>query len=158
MKKHIMNKADRQISGQAAMELLCRGRQGTLCLNGDEGYPYGVPVNYVVADGKIYIHSSLRGYKTDCIKADDKCCLSVIVSCDICPMKMTAYYESVIVTGKAVLIEDEAEKRRALEGIVTVLGAGHEAVGFDMIERLLDRTAIIRIDAEEISGKVHCRQ
>lgn len=36
-----------EIDTDAAKELLLSGRRGVLAVNGDDGYPYAIPINYV---------------------------------------------------------------------------------------------------------------
>ena len=67
-----MYKKERQMSAEATAAIFSKGNHGTLAVNGDDGYPYAVPVNYVYDGGKIYIHSAKYGYKIDAVKRDDK--------------------------------------------------------------------------------------
>ena len=153
--EHKMNHAERQLSPEATMETLKRGDHGTLSVNGDDGFPYATPVNYIVVNDKVYIHSAPYGYKMECLKRDPKCCFSAIVSAEIVPSKITAYFESVIITGKITMVEDVAEKRAALEAFVTQKHPGYEEVGFKMIDAQIDKTAILRVDADAITGKAY---
>ena len=63
----------------AAKELLQCSRRGVLAVNGDDGYPYAVPVNYFYDSdaGKIYFHGARTGHKVDALKASDKVCFTV---------------------------------------------------------------------------------
>ena len=45
--KREMYKKDRQMSAEAVEKAFAAGNHGTLAVNGDDGYPYAVPVNYV---------------------------------------------------------------------------------------------------------------
>ena len=62
----------------AAKELLQCSRRGVLAVNGDDGYPYAVPVNYFYDSdaGKIYFHGARVGHKVDALKASDKVCFT----------------------------------------------------------------------------------
>lgn len=55
-----MNHAERQLSTEQAQALLAKGKEGVLSVNGDNGYPYAVPVNYVYQDGAD-LHPHLQG-------------------------------------------------------------------------------------------------
>ena len=48
-----MYKEKRQLSAEETQALFVKGHHGILSVNGDDGYPYAVPVNYVFIDGKI---------------------------------------------------------------------------------------------------------
>ena len=60
-------KEKRQLSAEETQALFAQGHHGILSVNGDDGYPYAVPVNYVFIDGKIYIHSALSCKNIACI-------------------------------------------------------------------------------------------
>lgn len=153
--EHNMHKAKRKLSAQETLAILKKGDHGTLSVNGDQGYPYATPVNYIVVNDTVYIHSAPYGYKIECLEKDAKCCFSAIISAEILPSKITATFESVVITGKIAFVEDRAEKRAVLEAFVTQKHPGYEELGFNMIEKGIDKTAILRVDAEEISGKAY---
>ena len=74
-----IRKKRNKIEDSAAEELLRNSRRGVLAVNGDEGYPFAVPVNYYYDDaqGKIFIHGGKAGHKVDALKRDDKVCFTV---------------------------------------------------------------------------------
>ena len=55
------------------------GRRGVFAVNGDNGYPYAIPINYIydADDGKIYFHGAKAGHKIDAIRTCDKVCFTV---------------------------------------------------------------------------------
>ena len=52
-------------------------------------------------------------------------------------------------------MEDPAEKRTVMENFVTQKHPGYEELGFRMIEKQLDKTAVIRIDPISMTGKAY---
>ncbi len=64
------------ISEEAAKELLLNEKRGILAVNGDDGYPFALPVNYFydMENGKIYFHGAKVGHKVDSLKKSDKVC------------------------------------------------------------------------------------
>ncbi len=153
--EHKMHKASRQLSDAETMEILKKGDHGTLSVQGDDGYPYATPVNYIVVDGKVYLHSAPYGYKIECLQRSPKCCFSAIISAQIIPSKITAAFESVVLTGTAVFVTDQAEKRTVLENFVTQKHPGYEELGFKMIDKQIDKTAVIRLDPVSLTGKAY---
>lgn len=149
-----MHKIKRQMTDEAAKAAFEAGHHGTLSVNGDDGYPYAVPVNYVYVDGKIYIHSAKVGYKIDCLKRDSKVCFSAILDAQVVPRMVTARFTSVVAFGRATLVEDEAERYMALKAFVDRLcGPGALTEGMDFLEKTIARTAVIRVDVEQLTGK-----
>lgn len=153
--EHKMHKASRQLSDAETMEILKKGDHGTLSVQGDDGYPYATPINYIVVDGKVYLHSAPYGYKIECLQRSPKCCFSAIISAQIIPSKIIAAFESVVLTGTAVFVTDQAEKRTVLENFVTQKHPGYEELGFKMIDKQIDKTAVIRLDPVSLTGKAY---
>ena len=46
--EHKMHKAQRQLSDADTMAILKKGDHGTLSVQGDDGYPYATPINYII--------------------------------------------------------------------------------------------------------------
>lgn len=74
-----MRRHRQMISEEECIELLKSETRGVLSLIGDDGYPYGIPMNhyYSEADGKIYFHGAKEGHKIDALKRCDKACYTV---------------------------------------------------------------------------------
>lgn len=153
--KREMYKKDRQLSEEKTKEIFEKGHHGILSVNGDEGYPYGVPVNYVYLNDAIYIHSAKYGYKIEALEKSDKVCFSAILNSEILPSQFTAAFESVIATGKAVMVEDTAEKKLVLDTFIDRFSPEFKEGGQKFIAAAFEKTAIIRIDVNEIKGKAY---
>lgn len=69
---------------------------GVLSLFGEEGYPYGVPIHYVMIDNSLFFHCSAEnGHKMKAIKKNPKISFTVIETEDGVKAK------SVIIFGSA---------------------------------------------------------
>ena len=68
-----------EIDHSAAETLLESNRRGILAMNGDNGYPYAIPINYFYdcVEQKIYFHGAKAGHKVDALKTSDKVCFTV---------------------------------------------------------------------------------
>ena len=148
-----MYKKERQMSSEATAAIFSKGNHGTLAVNGDDGYPYAVPVNSVYDGGKIYIHSAKYGYKIDAVKRDDKVCFSAILNSKVQQDKFTAAFQSVIAFGKISFVEDEAEKKRILEQFIYKMSPEFVEGGMKFVNAAIGKTALLCIDVEEIKGK-----
>lgn len=62
-----MRRSKQALSTQETKALLSAEKRGILAVNGDEGYPFAIPVNYYYDDaqGKIFIHGGKAGHKVD---------------------------------------------------------------------------------------------
>lgn len=146
-----MRRKNQDLSKEATEAILNRGTSGVMAVNGDDGYPYAVPISYVYEDGKIYLHSAGSGHKIDGIMRDDKVSFCVIDQDQVVPAELTTYFRSAIAFGRARIVEDEAVKRHALE----LLGQKYsypERVE-PSIRKSLKVVAIIEITVEHMSGK-----
>ncbi|MDO4516710.1 MAG: pyridoxamine 5'-phosphate oxidase family protein [Bacillota bacterium] len=150
-----MHKIKRQLPDSEAKALFEKGHHGILAVNGDDGYPYAVPVNYIYLNEKIYIHSAKVGYKIDAINRDSKVCFSAILSSEILPQEVTAAFESVIATGKITMVEDETERRQVMETFIYRFCEGAIDTGLAFVDKTLDKTAVLRIDVEQLTGKAY---
>ena len=69
-----MRRSKQQFSQEECTEILKQEVRGVLSVLGDDGYPYGIPMEhwYDEKNGKIYFHGAKEGHKIDAIKACDK--------------------------------------------------------------------------------------
>lgn len=69
-----MRRFKQELSKEECIEILKNEPRGVLSMLGDDGYPYGIPMDhwYNEADGKLYFHGAKEGHKIDAIKACDK--------------------------------------------------------------------------------------
>ena len=90
-------------------------------MNGDDGYPLALPVNYFydMENGRIYFHGAKVGHKVDSLKKSDKVCFTVYGNSQYKEGEWAPYTQSTIVFGRCHLIDDaartEAEVRRLAE-------------------------------------------
>ena len=69
-----MRRSKQQLSLEECQEILCQEKRGVLSVMGENGYPYGMPVNhwYCKENGKIYFHGAKEGHKVDAIRQNGK--------------------------------------------------------------------------------------
>ena len=69
-----MRRWKQQLSDEDCIAILKSELRGILSVLGDDGYPYGIPMNhwYCEADGKLYFHGAKTGHKIDAISQCDK--------------------------------------------------------------------------------------
>ncbi len=122
----------------------------------DEGKPYMVSMNYGFKDNCIYLHSALEGRKIDVIRQNPEVCFQVYngnrltTGPDACG-DWTMKYRSVTGFGKATLIEDDQKKQEPMQIIMnqyTTRGP------FEFTPERVAETMVIRIDIEEMTGKI----
>ena len=105
-----MRRKTRAISDEAAKALLLNEKRGILAVNGDDGYPFALPVNYFydMENGRIYFHGAKAGHKVDSLKKSDKVCFTVYGNSQYKEDEWAPYTQSTIVFGRCHLIDDAA--------------------------------------------------
>ena len=63
---------DRVINNEKAIEIIKKGSYGVLSTIGEDGYPYGVPLNYTYFDNCICFHCAQKGHKLENIDFNKK--------------------------------------------------------------------------------------
>ena len=106
-----MRRASRAIPEEAAKHLLQQSRRGVLAVNGDDGYPFAIPVNYFYdqEQDKIYFHGAKSGHKVDALKKNDKVCFTVYGNEAFEEGDWAPYLHSVIVFGRCKLVADAGQ-------------------------------------------------
>lgn len=106
-----IRKKKNQISDEAAKELLRTSRRGVFAVNGDDGYPYAIPINFLYDEDaqKIYFHGSRAGHKVDSLRACDKVCFTVYGNETVKNEPWAPYMQSVVVFGRCRLLESGEE-------------------------------------------------
>ncbi len=147
-----VRRQDRLLDEGRAREILLGGEYGFLAMASPEG-GYGIPVNYVVEGGTVYIHCAPEGRKLRAMASDCRVSFCVVGATRPVPEKFTTAYESVVIEGRARIVSSDDERRRALELLVEKYSPDYASVGAAYIEKSFHRTAVIAIDAERCSGK-----
>lgn len=146
-------KENNQLTHEQALEILENGVYGVLALDGDNGYAYASPVNYVYNDGRIYFHGAPEGQKVDAIRRNKKVSFCVVEKAEIVPQAFNCLYRSAIAFGKARIVEDKDEKQQIMEMIIDRYSKGFEKSGKKYIRESWDEVMAFVIDTEHITGK-----
>ena len=133
-----MRRKDREMDAGFAMGVLARCEFATLAMTLPDGKPYCIPISPALVGGAVVFHCARHGLKADAMRANPSVCLSA--ACDVSPVpeEFTTEY---------------AEKVTALRAICERYAASNMRGFDDAIERSLHRTAIWRIDIDELTGK-----
>lgn len=149
-----MRRKEQALSREECLAVLDRGTSGVLAVYGDDGYPYAVPLSYAYEDGKLWFHCARQGHKLDAILRDPKVSFCVVDRDQVVSLEYTTYFRSVILFGKARVLEDPMEIRTALEKLALRYapedsGAHREAI----LEKELPAVVMVEIAVEHLSGK-----
>ena len=148
-----MRRKKQSLTEEQIHAVIKRNTYGVLSLSDQDGQPYGVPLNYVYADGSFYFHCALEGEKLDCIAHCPMVFLSAVTKCapTVGPKdgNFTLQYKSATAVGKAELVTDREEKIEGLRVICQRFLPKHMDAFDAAIARSLERTAVVRITLTE---------
>lgn len=142
------------ISEDETKKLLKTCKRGALSVNGDDGYPYVLPINfyYEEDENRLYFHSGKSGYKIESVLKSNKVSFTVWDEGYLEEDDWAYFVKSAILFGKASLVKDEAlalEKLRkfAYKYYPTQKEADEE------IELDFKAVQMIALDIEHLTGK-----
>lgn len=143
-----------QISIEDSQKILEKSPRGVLALNGDEGYPYGLPMNFYYDKelNQIYFHGTKTGYKIDCIGKSPKASFTAIMEEGVSEDGWSMNAASVIAYGLVEEIEDEEFAKNALVKLASKYYPNRELVDRG-IEMGFKNTKMLVFHISYMSGK-----
>ena len=150
-----MRRFKQQLSNDDCIELLKKEKRAVLSVISDNGYPYGIPINfyYDEIENSIYFHSAKEGEKIDSIKSNPNVCITLYSNSHQKEGDWAYYVKSVIAFGKASFLTDlnEAYKKAKLFGLKYY--PNEHDVDIEL-EKDFSRVLIVKIEIMHITGKL----
>lgn len=147
-----MRRKDKCMEQEAMLDVLKSTEYGVLSTIGEDGYPYGVPVNYAYDDGTIYIHGTgFMGHKNSNLSYSDKVCFNVVRNAEVLPSDFNSRFESVVVFGSAKRADEN--KVKGLKLLIDKYSQDFQEAGMKYIEKALDKVLVYEIKVESMTGK-----
>ncbi len=134
--------------------------EGFLCHVGfvADGQPFVIPTSYGRKDANLYIHGSAASRMLRNMKEGLPICITVTLLDGLVLARSvfnhSMNYRSVVVLGRATLVDDPAEKLEALRILSEHILPGRWAEARQPNERELKQTSVLRLPIEEFSAKV----
>ena len=148
-----MRKKEKEITEASAIEAIIKKSLVCRLALSDDNFPYIVPLCFGYRDRVLYFHGSLKGKKIGIIKKNQNICFEFDINTEIVKTEDACHwsmkYRSVIGFGKAQLLEDIEEKRKALNIIMSQYSDGT----FEFNDAMLKKTFVIKIEIESMTGK-----
>lgn len=148
-----MRRKAQLLSEEETIKIFEKGTSGVLAVLGDEDYPYAVPLSYIYCDSKIYFHGAKSGHMLDSILKHEKVSFCVIDEDKVVPEEYTTYFRSAIAFGKVRVIDNENEKRNAIEKLAVRYTPNDEEGRLKKIEREYKILCMFELDIEHMTGK-----
>src|SRR5947209_19404213 len=137
--------------------------EGFLCHVGflADGQPFVIPTSYGRKDANLYIHGSAACRMLRQMKEGVPVCITVTLLDGLVLARSvfnhTMNYRSVVVLGKATLVDDPKEKLSALRVLSEHILRGRWDDSRQPNERELKATSVLRVPIEEYSAKLRSR-
>ena len=150
-----MRRFKQQITEEECREVLRNAKRGVLSLLGEDGYPYGLPINhwYCEADGKLYFHGAKEGHKIEAIRKCDKASFCAYDEGYRKDGEWALNIKSVIVFGRISLVEDEEQAKRICTHLVRKFTDDKEYLEKEL-KHALPRVQCLEMSIEHMTGKL----
>ncbi|HQL47488.1 MAG TPA: pyridoxamine 5'-phosphate oxidase family protein [Holophaga sp.] len=148
-----LRRKDRAVPEAEAWGILQRADWGVLSTVGADGWPYGVPLNHVVVEGRVYAHAAATGHKLDNLAAEARASYCAVSEAEVRPANLATRYASAILFGRVRLVTEAAEREQALRALAERFAPGETAALDKSLVHEGPRTAVLRLDVERITGK-----
>lgn len=147
-----------QLSKEEIDEVLEKAEVGRIATHNEDGYPYIVPVHFIVYEGKIYIHGLIKGQKISNLMQNSKVGFEVdemgeIIPDNENPCDTNTAFKSVIILGNAKMVDEKILKEGVLHSIVAKYTPQLSHLNFP--DKMMKATGVIEITPLEITGKYY---
>ena len=135
-------------------QILIEEERGVLSVNGDEGYPYAMPMNhyYDAEVGALYFHQGKVGHRLEAIKNNDKVCFCVMDKGTRKECGWSFVFKSVIVFGRIEIV-GSLEKVKEISYKLSKKFTSDEEYILNEIDKFAKNTLLLKLTIEHMSGK-----
>lgn len=150
-----LNRIKQKLSQEETIAILKQEPRGVLSVNGDDGYPYGMPMDhwYCEADGCLYFHGAKKGHKIDAMKRCAKASYCVYDQGYRKEGEWALNIKSVIIFGRLEIIEDFDRAMDITRQLSLKYTNDIEYINRE-IQQFGKNTLVFRLVPEHITGKL----
>ena len=144
------------------IQFLNEEQTGRISSIDENGYPQIIPMNFVLINNIVYVHSHIKGEKLDNIKRNSKVGFEVDRNLEFLPSYFfdpndaslaDTLYISVVIKGEAVIVSDSTEKALALNALMKKYQPEGKYEPMRENMQVLNQVAVIKILPNEMNGK-----
>ena len=150
-----MRRFRQQVSREECVRILQEEKRGVLSMAGEDGYPYGIPLNhwYNPADGKLYFHGAKEGHKIDALRNDNRVSYCVMDAGYRREGEWALNVNSVVVFGRITPVTDE-EKAREIGRNLCLKFTDDEAYIEHELRNSLPRVQCLELTIAHLTGQL----
>lgn len=153
--EHKMHKASRQLPEDETLELLKEGTTESCLSRATTDTPTPPPSTTSLSMTRSIFTPLPTAIKSSAWSAIPSAVFPPLSAPGSSPKKSPLRMRASFSPGRPVFVEDRAEKQAALEAFVTQKHPGYEEIGFQMIAKQIDKTAVLRLDPVALTGKAY---
>ena len=150
-----MRRFKQQISREKCVRILREEKRGVLSMHGEDGYPYGIPMNhwYNPEDGKLYFHGAKTGHKIDAIAGDNRVSYCVHDAGYRKEGEWALNIRSVVVFGRISLVTGEEKAREIVTHLCRKFTDDEEYLQKEL-KNALPRVQCLELAIDHMTGKL----
>ena len=150
-----MRRFKQHISEEECIRILKNEKRGVLSMLGENGYPYGIPLNhwYNPEDRKLYFHGAKTGHKIDAIRKSDKVSYCVYDAGYRRDGEWALNVNSVIVFGHISLVTDEGKARMICDHLCRKFTDDEDYIR-EGLQKGLPRVQCLELTIDHMNGKL----
>ena len=150
-----MRRIRQQISVEECVRILREEKRGVLSLAGEDGYPYGIPMNhwYNPEDGKLYFHGAKEGHKLDALRKDNRVSYCVWDAGYRREGEWALNVNSVVAFGRISLVTDEEKVKLICEKLCRKFTDDEEYIEREL-RNALPRVQCLELVIDHMTGKL----
>ena len=144
------------------IQFLNEEQTGRISSIDENGYPQIIPMNFVLINNIVYMHSHIRGEKLNNIKRNSKVGFEVDKNLEFLPSYFfdpndaslaDTLYISVVIKGEAAIVSDSTEKALALNALMKKYQPEGKYEPMRENMQVLNEVAVIKIIPNQMNGK-----
>ena len=147
-----MRRKDKEMEQNAMERVLYDTDYGVLATAGEDGSPYGVPMNYVYEKGKVYFHGTkAQGHRNQNLSYRNRVCFTVVCNNEVLADSFNTRFESVILTG--IMKEVTEGREEVLKKFLEKYSGAYMEKGMKYIASAIDKVMVYEMTVEDMTGK-----
>ena len=149
-----LTRKNKAATREECIRLLENEKRGVLSVQGDDGYPYGMPMNhwYDAETGCLWFHCGHGGHREDALQRCSKVSYCVYDEGYTTPGSWVKHVLSVIVFGRMEIIDDQAEVIRVASALTRKFTMDERYLQKEL-ENFAHETRLLKLTPEHICGK-----
>ena len=148
-----LTRKKQKLSMVECKELLKNEVRGVLAVNGDDGYPYALPINFYFDEesNKIFFHSGKVGHKLDAIANSDQVSFCVYDKGYHKNGHWSLNIRSVVIFGRIRVVDDWSDE--LMVNFCKRFTGDMEYI-YSEIEKFKSNTSVLCLEIEHMTGKL----